>query len=187
MVHRHRKRLLGLVLSLLAAGCAEQQRVDPAATVQKLRRDDLKYLAVQVEPITIGPKGVKEKDPEAYLRKAQDTCVRVLTRSGLFDAVAAGPAADAPEGALLVRSELVALRIVSGGQQTWLGWLAGKSEMKVRVLLADARSGTVLRSVLVEQDAETAGGPWSFGATDRSLPAEVGTRIAEVAAAGARK
>jgi hypothetical protein len=183
----HRKTALALVLSLLAAGCAVQQRVDPAARVDKLTRDDMRYQAVRVEPFTISTKGVKEKDPEAYLRKAQETCVRVLTRSGLFDAVTAGPAEDASDPALVVRAELTALKIVSSGDQKWLGTFAGRSVMKVRVTLTDAQSGKQLRTVQVEQDEETAAGPWSFGATDRSLPAEVGTRIAEVAAANATK
>jgi hypothetical protein len=186
MFDHRRRNVLGLGLSLLAAACAAQ-RAESVPSVERLTREDLKYQAVQVEPFTITPKGVKAQDPEAYLRKAQETCVKVLTRSGLFDAVAAGPAADAPEGALLVRAELQSLNVPSGGKRQWLGGLAGRTHMNVRVFLTDAQTGTVFKSVLVEQDAETAGGPWSFGATDRSLPAEVGTRIAETAALGAKK
>ncbi len=141
--------------------------------------------AVRVEPFTVSPKGVKEKDPQAYLRKAQDTCVRVLIRSGLFDAVTEGPAEEAADPTLVVRAELTALKIVGGGEQQWLGTFAGRSAMKVRVTLADAQTGKVLKTVQVEQDEETAVGPWSLGATDRSLPAEVGTRIAEQAAGNA--
>jgi hypothetical protein len=164
-----------------------QQRVDPAARVAKLTRSDMRYPAVRVEPFTISPKGVKEKNARAYLQKAEDTCVRVLTRSGLFDAVTSGPDEDTSDPALVVQAELTALRIVSSGDQKWLGTFAGRSVMKVRVTLTDARTGKLLRTVQVEQDEETAAGPWSFGATDRSLPAEVGTRIAEVAAGNATK
>jgi hypothetical protein len=186
MFHFHRKIFLGLILSLAAAGCAAQ-RAESAPTVEKLTRDDMKYQAVLVEPFTVAPAGVKEKDPEAYLKKAQETCARVLVKSGLFDTVGAGQAPDAAEPALVVRAQLLALRVVSAGWQQWLGGLAGQSGMKVRVTLLDSRTGTTLASSVVEQDAETSGGPWSFGATDRSLPAEVGTRIAEMAALGARK
>ncbi len=183
----HRNTALAVVLSLLASGCAEQQRVDPAARVDKLTRDDMRYQAVRVEPFTVAAKGVKEKAPEGYLRKAQDTCVRVLIRSGLFDAVTEGPAEDASDPTLVVRAELTALKIVGSGQQQWLGALVGRSEMKVRVTLADAQTSKVLKTIQVEQDDETAVGPWSLGATDRSLAAEVGTRIAEQAAAGAAR
>lgn len=186
MFHRRRKWFLVIGLSLLAAACAAQ-RAEKVPSVERLTREDLKYQAVQVEPFTIAPAGVKYPDPEAYLRKAQETCVRVLEKSGLFETVAEGPAANASDPTLVVRAQLVSLQVVSGGKKQWLGLLAGRSEMKVRVTLADARTGTVLGNTLVEQDAETSGGPWSFGATDRSLPAEVGTRIAELAAAGARK
>lgn len=182
---RHPK--IGLVLSLLVAACAQKQQVDPAARVDKLTRDELRYQAIRVEPFTISPKGVKEKDPEAYLRKAHETCLRVLTRSGLFDTVSAEAGGEPSDATLVVRGELTALRVVTSGQEQWMGVLAGRSVMKVRVTLADAQTGKVLRSVLVEQDGDTAGGPWSFGATDRSLPAEVGTRIAEVAAAAGTK
>ncbi len=184
---RHRTTVLAALLWLLAAGCAEQQRVDPAARVDKLTRADMRYQAVRVEPFTVSANGVKEKDPQAYLRKAQDTCVRVLIRSGLFDAVAEGPAEDVSDPTLVVRAELTALRIVGSGEQQWLGTFVGHSEMKVRLTLADAQTGKVLRIVKVEQDEETAVGPWSLGATDRSLPAEVGTRIAEQAAANAAR
>ncbi len=186
MFDRRRKSLLALVLSTLAAACAAQ-RAEKVPSVERLTRDDMKYRAVQVEPFTITPSGVKEQDPDPYLRKAQETCVRVLDRSGLFDEVATGPAAGAPEGTLVVRTQVLALRTVSGGRKQWLGPLAGKSGMKVRVLLVDAATGTTFRSGVIEQDPETSGGPWSFGATDRSLPAEVGTRIAETVAIGARK
>ncbi len=184
---RHRNAALAVVLSLLAAGCAEQQRVDPAARVDKLTRGDMRYQAVRVEPFTVAAKGVKEKDPQAYLRKAQDTCVRVLIHSGLFDSVAEGPAEDASEPTLVVRAELTGLKLVGGGAQQWLGTFAGKSAMKVRVTLVDAETGKVLKTVQVEQDEDTAVGPWSLGATDRSRPAEVGTRIAEQAAAAAAR
>jgi hypothetical protein len=185
---RHRKTVLALVLSLLGAGCAEKQTVAPVARVDKLTRDDLRYLAVRVEPFTISPKGVREKrDPETYLRKAQETCVRVLTRSGLFDSVTVGPAEEASDPTLLVRAEVAALKMLSSGEKQWGGFLAGQSEMKVLVTLVDGQSGKVFRTARVEQNEQTSGGPWSFGATDRSIPAEVGTRIAEVAAAAAMK
>lgn len=186
MFQRRLERIVALHLSLLAAGCAAQ-RAETAPSVEKLTRDELKYQAVRVEPFTIAPAGVKYPDPEAYLRKAQETCLRVLERSRLFDTVAESPAADAAGPTLVVRAQLVSLQVVSGSKKQWLGLLAGKSEMKVRVTLADGQSGAVLETAVVEQDVETAGGPWSFGATDRSLPAEVGTRIAERAALAARK
>lgn len=192
MFHHRGKRLVVLAVSLLSGACAAQQP-HSVPSVERLTRQDMKYQGVQVGPFTVAPAGVKASDPEAYLGKAQETCARVLSKSGLFETVAAGPAAGAAEPAgaagstLVVRAQLVMLQVVTSGRQKWLGMLAGRSAMKVQVTLVDAGTGAVLGTHVVEQDGETAGGPWSFGATDRSLPAEVGTRIAEVAALGARR
>jgi hypothetical protein len=186
MLDLDRKTFLGLALSLLAAGCAAQ-RAESVPSVETLKRDDLKYQAVRLEPFTIAPAGVKEKDAEAYLRRSQETCARVLVKSSLFDTVATGDAEGAGDPGLVVRVQLLALNVVGGSARQWLGNLAGQSSMKVLVTLVDGSTGKAFASSVVEQDAQTAGGPWSFGATDRSLPAEVGTRVAEAAALGARK
>lgn len=186
MLDHSRKLLLGLALPLVTLACAVQG-IQAAPNPARLTRDDLKYASVLVEPFTIAPTGVKEKDPVPHLTRAQEIRVAVLVKSRLFDSVATGDATEALEPTIVVRAELVGLRFVGAGKQQWLGGLAGTSEMKVRVTLADAQTRTVLATSVIVQDAETSGGPWSFGATDRSLPAEVGTRVAEYVALGARK
>lgn len=178
------KPLLCLTLALLGLACAAPR---PVPSADRLTRGDLKYQAVVVVPFTIAKGGVKEPEPGPHLAKAQESCVALLVKSGLFDSVVEGDPGDATVPTLVVRTQLTALRYVGSGKQQWLGGLAGRSEMKVRVVLADPQSGKAIANTEIVQDQETAGGPWTFGATDRSLPAEVGGRIAEFVAVGASK
>lgn len=185
----HRRRLfLGVALAALSTACATSGApAAPAVRVDKLTKQDMAFEAVQIEPFTIGPKGVKAQDPEAYLRKAHDVCARVLTKSGLFQTVTTDQVEDASRPFLIVRAQLLTLNLPSSSRQQWLGGLAGTPKMKVEVVFVDGSTGKAIKSAAIEQDAETAGGTWSFGATDRSLPAEVGTRIAELTAVIARR
>lgn len=180
-----RKHLLpSLLLCTVGLACATPR---PAPSVETLGRSDLKFTAVVVVPFTVLPSGTKEADPTRPLAKAQETCVALLVKSGLFDSVIEGDPVDTSDATLVVHAQLTGLRFVTAGKHQWLGGLAGKSEMKMRVSLTDLQSGAVVATTEVVQDEGTAGGPWTFGATDRSLPAEVGARIAEFTAVGARR
>jgi hypothetical protein len=172
------------VLVLGALACAGTQK--PEDTGPKLSKQDMRYTNVFIEPFTISAAGVAEKEPAPHVSTAQAACLGALLNSGLFDTVKVG-APPADTDAMVVKAELISLRIVGGGARFWLGGMAGKSDMKFTVTLTDARTGANLGRSTVAQDSNPFGGAWTMGATDRSVPGETGQAIAETVVFGAKK
>lgn len=177
--------LLAAVFAVPAlSGC---RHTPPAPTAPKHTKADMKYQAIYVEPFTVAAAGVKEEDPKPHVAAAQASCLGALTNSGLFDTVKLASPGDPKAGALIVKAELVSLRIVGGGARFWLGAMAGSSDMKFEVTLVDASTGANVGRSVVGADSNAFGGAWSMGATDRSLPGQVGAHVAEAVAFGAKK
>ncbi|OFX23307.1 MAG: hypothetical protein A2V77_00285 [Anaeromyxobacter sp. RBG_16_69_14] len=175
-----------LALSLLLLACAAQRAESPAPAALKLTKDDMKYATIYVEPFTIAPDGVAEKEPAPHVEKAQSACVGQLATSGLFETVKSRTLAT-KQAAMIVRAELTSLRIVGGGARFWLGAMAGKSDMEFNVTLVDAQTGAVVSKSQVGDDTNAFGGAWTMGGTDKSLPGEVGARLAEFVVFGAQE
>jgi hypothetical protein len=85
--------------------------------------------------------------------------------------------------ALLVKGSVVNMRIVSGAALFWVGAMAGSSDMSVRLTFTDAATGTVAREKLLSTANNPFGAAWTFGDSDRSLPADMGRIIGEYIAA----
>lgn len=147
----------------------------------------MRFKSIYVEDFRIAPAGVAENDPKPHIQNAQFSCIDSLVRSGLFDTVKLASASDAKEGALIARAELTSLRIVGGGARLWLGAMAGRSDMRFQVTLLDATSGAIVAKGDIGDDSNPWGGAWTIGGTDRSLPGEVGARLAEFVVFGAKK
>lgn len=173
-----------LLAALTSAGCSHGK---PAPTAPALTKADLRYTSVYLADFTIAPAGVAETVPAPHVATARSACLSALTRSALFDAVKPAGANDPKQGALLVKAELVSLRIVGGGARFWLGAMAGKSDMKFQVTLVDAATGAVVAQSAVSENTNAWGGAWTMGGTDRSLPARVGEQLAQYVAFGARR
>jgi hypothetical protein len=82
-----------------------------------------------------------------------------------------------------VKGSVVNMRIVSGAARFWAGPMAGSSDMSVRLTFTDAATGTVVREKLLSSANNPFGGAWTYGSTDRSLPADMGRIIGEYIAA----
>jgi hypothetical protein len=85
--------------------------------------------------------------------------------------------------ALLVKGSVVNMRIVSGAARFWVGAMAGSSDMSVKLTFADSSTGKVVREKLLSSANNPFGAAWSFGSSDRSLPADMGRIIGEYIAA----
>jgi hypothetical protein len=173
-----------VALLLVSAACAH---APPPAPGVGLSKADMKFRAVYVEDFSIAPKGVAEDDPKPHVASARAACLEALGRSGLFDTVKPAAGDDPKEGALIARAELTSLRIVGGAARFWAGAFAGKSDMRFQVTLLDATTGAVVTKSEVSEDTNAWGGAWTMGATDKSLPGEVGTKLAEFVVFGAKK
>ena len=82
-------------------------------------------------------------------------------------------------GALLVKTKITNLRIVSTATRMWGGAFAGSSEMSLQMKLIDASAGAVIR----EKELSTNNNPWAaswmWGSSDRSMPTDLGRMVAE--------
>jgi hypothetical protein len=148
--------------------------------ISNLTKADMKYSKIYVDDFTIAPKGVAEEEPKPYLAKTHRMLITQLGSSGLFELVKTPVPADLKEeGALIVRGELTALRVVGGGARFWLGIFAGKSDECVKVKLVDAASGKVVAESDVRQNTSAWGSAWTGARLDKEMPSWVGERIAE--------
>jgi hypothetical protein len=154
----------------------------------RLSKADMKYQNIQVADFIITPRGVAERDqPEKVLAQARSACVSVLMDSRLFENVKYVQSVERANGTLVVQAEMTSLRIVGTGARIWLGAMAGHSEMAVHVKLIDAATGAVIGEKDIKDDSNAYAGAYTAGSTDRSLPIQVGSLIADFAIHSAKK
>ena len=70
---------------------------------------------------------------------------------------------------LLVKTELVGLRIISGAARFWGGAFAGDSFLDLDLILVNKSTGEQISNVRVRKSADAIGGAWSVGQTDQNL------------------
>ena len=120
------------------------------------------------------------KDYPNATRECQANTVWALQEKKLYQTVESGKAATARrDGTLLVKAKVTGMRIVSGHARMWGGAFTGSSFMEVDLTLIDAATNTAVR----EKKLSSANNPWAAawvgGASDQSLPADMGRMLAE--------
>jgi hypothetical protein len=86
-------------------------------------------------------------------------------------------------GALLVKTRVTSLRMVSGAARFWAGPWAGSSDMSLQLKLTDAATGAVVREKELSTNNNPWAAAWTWGGSDRSLPTDLGAMVAEYLAA----
>ncbi len=176
-------RILGSMLgaSLLlsvAAGCGggKGEGDDPYTPdrIAKIK-PALQFKAIIVHPFTVAK---TVDDPGAAPTDCHDATVSYLNQKHLFDNVGGDGSPGAP-GTLVVDGYVEDLRIVGGGARFWAGAFAGKSHMDVKVVAHDAATGALVSEQLIQSDNNAFGAAWSFGASDRGLPTDMGPVVAD--------
>jgi hypothetical protein len=169
-----------LVTSILvsgAIGCHHSDDGDDPYTPARIAqiKPALQFRTVVVRSFTVA-KAVD--DPGQAPVDCHDSTVAYLNQKHLFDSVVADDAAN-PAGALVVDANVEDMRIVSGGARFWAGAMAGKSFMNVKITAHDAASGAIVASTVITSDNNEFGAAWSFGASDRGLPSDMGPVLAD--------
>lgn len=167
------------------SGCAHEQ-VDTKSSL-KLSRADMQYKNVYVADFIVSKNGVEEDTPAGFLAESQKSCVNELIKSDLFENVRSGSETEAADSDLIVQGELTRMRIIGGAARFWIGGMAGKSNMTVRVKLVDAGTGLVVAEKDISEDTNPTVGAWSMGGTDRALPTIIGGLIADYVVGSAKK
>ncbi len=80
---------------------------------------------------------------------------------------------------LIVNGELTYLKIVSGAARFWGGALAGRSCMKIKILLTDASTGSIVAQKELLGAPGAMSGAWTVGGADRALPSKMGYLVGD--------
>lgn len=122
-------------------------------------------------------------DYPTALSECESAAMAAVISKNLFGAVEKERDGVKYNNALLVKGSVVNMRIVSGAARFWVGAMAGSSDMSVKLTFTDAVTGKVVREKLLSSANNPWGGAWTFGSSDRSLPADMGRIIGEYIAA----
>jgi hypothetical protein len=134
------------------------------------------YPKVMLEPFTTTPEIAK--DYTAAVRQCEEGAMFVLkSRKGFEQAELAGEGKTAEAGTLLVKVQITELRIASAAARMWAGAFAGNSYVRAKVTLVDPASGKVEREQLLTTENNAMGAAWTMGASDRSIPKDLGAII----------
>ncbi len=170
---------IALIVTLLAGCAASQAEFDPAQLARW--RNNLTFPHLVVEPLQGAHYLVK---PEQHLASCQNAMVSHLEQARVFKSISGAPARSLSEPTLILEWFVPGMHIVGAGSRLWGGATAGRSNIKVRVKLRDARTGKVVahktfdsRKVL-QASSNPWVARWTFGATDRRLPEDMGALVA---------
>jgi hypothetical protein len=160
------------------APAASSAKADAPSTDPALAK---RYRVVAVDEFETAAEIAKDY-PDAS-RECQSGAVQALKDKKLWASVDSGKTALARrDGTLWVKAKVIDMRIVSGAARIWGGAFAGSSHMEVELRLIDGATGQTVR----EKKLSSANNPWAAawvgGASDHSLPADVGRMIAEYVA-----
>ena len=122
-------------------------------------------------------------DYPTALSECESTAMAAVISKNLFSVVEMRKGEVKHNDALLVKGAVVNIRIVSGAARFWAGAMAGTSDMSVQLTFTDAATGTVVREKLLSSANNPWGAAWTYGSSDRSLPADMGRIIGEYIAA----
>jgi hypothetical protein len=122
---------------------------------------------------------VIRQDYSEALKEFEQSMVSHLKDKNAFAQVERDTGAKLPGKSLRVGVKIPDMRIASFGARFWAGALAGNSFMNVDLDLVDAATGKTLRTETISSSNNAWGAAYGFGASDRSLPADMGRIVAE--------
>ncbi len=153
------------ICAILIAGLAV------SAVAQSDNPLDGNYEAVLLQNVDIDSKLAADYPTAAD--EYQASLLADLREKNRFKEVDKGDSKDG-KAALLVKSKVTSLRIVSGAARFWGGAFAGSSDMSIEVKLVDSKTGNVLREKVLSSANNPYAAAWAFGSSDRSLPTDMG-------------
>ena len=164
------KKVFAVILVLALAGCAaDPAKVEAVADQEADRLPSPSRPLSEFESYELAPMGMADaiRAEAGKLEEAQEfegnLKAKIQPLLDQWNGAAQG------SGKLLVKSELVGLRVISGGARFWAGAFAGDSFVDVNLILEVAESGEQLSNVRVYRDADAMSGAWSIGKSDQNL------------------
>ncbi len=177
-----------MVLAIFAmlTGCAGQQSQttpgqaveasdeNPFANEKKLAKS---YANLVVTEFTATDEILR--DYPAELAASRDAAVAALIQGGKYQAVLTDVSTAADGPTLLVKTHIPQMRIVGFNARFWAGAFAGSTDMVLEITCIDQQTGLEMVSKTLASNVNVMGATWSFGATDRSMPTDMGIIMAE--------
>jgi hypothetical protein len=122
---------------------------------------------------------VIKNDYKEALKEFENSVISHFRGKNVFAQVESNAGAKLAGKCLRVRMEIPDMRIASSSARIWGGAFAGNSYMNVKLNLVDLASGNTIRTETISSSNNAWGAAWSFGSSDRSLPADIGQIVAE--------
>lgn len=164
-------KFVAAILLLTLAGCAaDPAKVEEVADQEADRLQDPSrqlsgFASYRIEPMTFSDAIRAEEGKMEEAREFESNFQNKV--QPLLDQWNAA-AADG-QGTLLIKPDLVGLRVVSGGARFWAGAFAGDSFVDMNLVLEDGESGETISNVRVARNAGAMSGAWSIGKSDQNL------------------
>jgi hypothetical protein len=185
------KRIIGRFISVfslaaLLIGCAAGQQAQKSSQDGSVAQTEpatptleAAYRSLVVYEIETKPE--LKRDYEQALGECRSTLMTSLLEKNKFDRVEpAKPGATYGEiPTLIVKIYLTDMRIAGSTARFWGGAFAGSSFMNMNMKLVDAATGKVLREEYFNSANNAWAAAFTFGASDRSLPSDMGKIMAE--------
>lgn len=176
-----------LAVMLMVVACAGQQSQPesadaPSATVPEENPfANEKQLAKRYANLVIDDFSATDeilRDYPSELKASRDAAVSALIQSAKYRSVGVSASAVESGPTLIVKTKVPQMRIVGFGARFWGGGFAGDSEMLMEMTFIDQQTGVEMGHKTLVSDVNIMGATWSFGATDRSLPTDMGVIMA---------
>jgi hypothetical protein len=163
------------LFAFLACGGGSAVKSDaglPAETPLEKKYDKIVFKKFQVDPKT-------EADYPGVVAECENTAITAIKSKNIFDLVEMENAGTKYTDALIVKTRIIDLRIVSGSARFWFGASAGGSEMSLLMELIDASTGNVVRKKALSTGSNPFASVMTGGGTDRSVSSDLGKMIGE--------
>jgi hypothetical protein len=149
----------------------------PAAAGSKETPLARKYDRIVFQQFEYDPK--IEADYPGAVAECEKSALEAVIAKKIFASAVRETTGAKQAGALLAKTRITNLRIVSTGARMWGGAFAGSSEMSLQMKLIDAASGAVVREKELSTNNNPWAASWTGGSSDRSLPTDLGKMVAE--------
>jgi len=159
------------IAALLTACTPDQAKVENVAAADASRlaapsRPLSSFSRFELAPMTFG-QAIRAE--EGKMREAREFQIAYDLRiRGLLDQWNTSVPASARD-TLVVETDLVGLRIISGAARFWAGAFAGDSFLNLDLKLMNKHTGEQIADVRIHKSADAMGGAWSVGQTDQNL------------------
>lgn len=172
--------LIVLAIPALFFGCATgDQAAAPDETARAALEPPLekRYANIVFHDIDTTPQ-IKADYPGA-MEQLQVSAISTLMTRNAYDRVERKGQAQYEGPTLYVKVTVPEMRMVGTAARMWGGAFAGSSRMNLEIRLIDGATGDVVREHRLESANNAFAASWTGGASDQSLPSDMGKILAE--------